>query len=259
MANFILAEGHQAPYLVPPKPPTDQAQHMTIDPDVLNELAPHGQLRAAINIGNGLLAKQDAKTGALSGPSVALAKALASRINMPITLLTYQSAGKTFNDLDKDAWDIAFMAHEPKRAEKLNFSTPYFDIQGTYLTASDSLLQHVKDVDKPGTRIASVTNAAYDLYLTRTLEHAELIHTPTSAGIMELYRKEKPDVAAGLRPILEQITANDKSLKVLEGHFMTIKQSMVTPKPHKKAANFLDEFVREMIETGFIAKQFNPK
>jgi polar amino acid transport system substrate-binding protein len=38
----------------------------------------------------------------------------------------------------------------------------------------DSVLTAAADVDRPGVRIAVGAGAAYDLYLTRTLKHAEL-------------------------------------------------------------------------------------
>lgn len=50
-----------------------------ITPAVLQDLAPGGVLRAAINLGNPVLAQQD-PDGSLHGVSVALAKALAEEL-----------------------------------------------------------------------------------------------------------------------------------------------------------------------------------
>jgi hypothetical protein len=51
------------------------------------ELAPSGTLRAAINVGNPVLASRDSATGEPRGVSVDLARELAKRLNVPFELL----------------------------------------------------------------------------------------------------------------------------------------------------------------------------
>ena len=58
-----------------------------ITPAVLAELAPGGVLRAAINFGNPVLA-QKGQDGAPQGVSVALAKALAEELGVPLEMRT---------------------------------------------------------------------------------------------------------------------------------------------------------------------------
>ncbi|MGZ8260857.1 MAG: hypothetical protein ACXWUL_09955, partial [Caldimonas sp.] len=52
-----------------------------IDPAAL---VPTGRLRAAINLGNPVLARRDAATGTIAGVSVDLARALADELAVPI-------------------------------------------------------------------------------------------------------------------------------------------------------------------------------
>ncbi|NAS95279.1 hypothetical protein CU664_08450 [Pseudomonas syringae pv. actinidifoliorum] len=87
------------------------------------ELAPKGVLRAAINYGNPVLA-QEGPDGEPRGASVALAHALATELNLALQMTTYDAAGKVFAALDHKAWDIAFLAIEPVRAEQIDFSQP---------------------------------------------------------------------------------------------------------------------------------------
>ncbi len=54
-------------------------------------LAPSGSLRAAINFGNPILASR--RGGEVSGVSVDLSRELASRLNVAIEFVTYESAG----------------------------------------------------------------------------------------------------------------------------------------------------------------------
>src|SRR6186997_851157 len=115
-------------------------------PDVLEDLAPTGKLRAAINFGNGVLAQKGAD-GTPQGVSGDLSRELAKRLNVPVEFVTFEAAAQ-------GAWDIGFVAIEPVRAQAIEFTAPYVIIEGTYMVHKDSPLKQVADVDKPGIRIA---------------------------------------------------------------------------------------------------------
>src|SRR5919201_3925050 len=84
-------------------------------PDVLKELAPTGKLRAAINLGNAVLA-QKGPDGAPKGITVDLSRELARRAGVPIELVPFEAAGKVFEAMKAGNVDLAFIAIEPVRA-----------------------------------------------------------------------------------------------------------------------------------------------
>src|SRR5271165_5870013 len=73
------------------------------DTKVTRELAPLGRLRAAINLGNPVLAQRNSTTGELTGVSVDLARELGSRLRVPVELIAFDAAGKVFAALETDA------------------------------------------------------------------------------------------------------------------------------------------------------------
>jgi len=97
---------------------------------IVNEIAPTGNLRAAINFGNVVLAQKDPATGEARGVSVDLARELSWRLNVPLDIVPYDAAGKVTADATKNRWDVAFFAVDPKRAEDTAFSAPYVIIEG---------------------------------------------------------------------------------------------------------------------------------
>ena len=101
---------------------TGAASAQAPSPEAIKDLAPSGRLRAAINLGNGVLAQGTAQ--APSGLSVDLARELAKRSGLPLDLVTFEAAGKVFDALKTNAWDVAFMAHEPRRAAPTRSSSP---------------------------------------------------------------------------------------------------------------------------------------
>ena len=127
---------------------------VTAKADALNDLAPTGKLRAAINLGNSVLAQKDAATGEPKGITPDLARELGRRLGVPVELVTFDAAGKVFDAVKTGAWDIAFIAIEPVRAAEIEFTAPYVIIEGTYMVPKDSPLKAIADVDRPGVRIA---------------------------------------------------------------------------------------------------------
>lgn len=222
-------------------------------PEILQDLAPSGKLRAAINFGNAVLAQRDAKTGQPRGVSVDLAHELGRRLEVPVDLVSFEAAGKVVAALATAAWDVAFLAVDPARAEELLFTAPYVLIEGTYLVREDSPLKQIEDVDRDGVRVAVGTGSAYELYLTRNLKHAQLIHKPTGAEAFELFINEGLEAVAGVREVVQGFAERQSGLRVMEGRFMAIKQAMCTPKARSVGAQFLSQFIEEMKRNGFVA------
>jgi polar amino acid transport system substrate-binding protein len=220
-----------------------------IDPQVLQQLAPEGVLKAAINFGNPVLA-QRGEGGEPQGVSVALAKALADELGARLELITFEAAGKVFAALADDLWRVAFLAIEPVREREIAFSAPYVIIKGTCLVAVDSPLTHVAQLDAPGQRIAVGLGAAYDLYLSRTVQHAELVRAPTSAGAVDLFIEQGLNAAAGVRDYLR--TRVDERWRLLDDDFMSISQAVAVPVAHTAAAAFVKSFVERQKANGLV-------
>ena len=227
----------------------------TVPADLVKDLAPTGKLRAAINLGNMVLAQKDPATGDMRGVTVDLARELARRVGLPLELVPFDAAGKVFEALKAGAWDVAFLAIEPVRAAEIAFTAPYVIIEGVYLVPKDSPLRAVADVDRDGVRIAVNKGSAYDLYLTRTIKHAQLVRGENG---IELFVRDRLEAAAGVKQPLVEYAKTDPSVRIMDGRFMEIRQAMGTPKlryqGREAAPRYLHAFVEEMKATGFIAE-----
>jgi polar amino acid transport system substrate-binding protein len=219
--------------------------------DAVKELAPSGKLRAAINVGNIVLAQKDDK-GEVHGASVDLARELARRLGVPIDLHIYDAAGKVTDAVKNGEWDIAFVAIEPARAQGIAFTAPYVVIEGTYMAGVDSPLKSIADVDHDGVRIAVGKGSAYDLYLTRTLAHAALVRYPTSPLALDGFLADKIDAAAGVKQQLVQFAKSHPNVRVMDGHFQDIRQAMATPLGRDAGLKYLNGFIEEMKTSGFV-------
>ena len=215
-------------------------------------IAPGGTLRAAINLGNPVLAGRDA-TGAPSGITVDIARELARRLSLPLKLVPFEQAGRVTDAADKDLWDVAFLAIDPKRAEQIAYTAPYVLIEGAYAVPANSPIQSVADVDREGVRIAVIEKSAYDLYLSRTLKHATPASAATAAEAFAKFLAERLEVVAGVRQPLVRWVAAHPDMRLIPGRFMAIEQAMGVPRAHAAAIGDLKAFVEDLKASGFIA------
>ena len=169
------------------------------DPDAARSLAPSGTLRAAINFGNPVLAQRDPTTGQPRGVSADLARELSQRLGVPLQFVPYNGAGFVTDAVKSRAWDIAFLAIDPGRAEGISFTPPYVVIEGAYLVPQASPLQSVNEVDRAGTRVMVDHGSAYDLFLQRALKQAKLVYPPTGRRAGEYFLEAPVEVLAGVR------------------------------------------------------------
>jgi polar amino acid transport system substrate-binding protein len=221
----------------------------TVPPDVVKDLAPTGKLRAAINLGNPVLA-QKGPGGEPRGVTVDLANELARRTGLALELVPFDAAGKVFEALKAGAWDIAFLAIEPVRAAEIAFTAPYVIIEGVYMVPKDSSLKSVDEVDRAGIRIAVNKGSAYDLFLTRTIKNAQIVRGESG---VDLFNKDKLEVAAGVKQPIVAYAKTNPDVRVMDGRFMEIRQAMGTPQGRPAAAAYLRTFVEEMKASGFVA------
>ncbi|WP_281683978.1 transporter substrate-binding domain-containing protein [Thalassobaculum salexigens] len=203
---------------------------MTIDTD----LSRPGVLRAGINLGNILLVTGKAADGDPEGVAPSLAGRIADHLGLTVELVPFASPGEVADALADDAWDIALIAEEPERAKTIAFVDAYVEIEATYMVPEASPLKTIADVDAAGVRIAVSDRSAYDLYLSRTLQKAELVRAKGLQGALDLYVTEKLDALAGLRPALKENAADLGGQRILDGRYTAVRQAVGT-KPKNAA------------------------
>jgi polar amino acid transport system substrate-binding protein len=216
-------------------------------------LAPSGVLRAAINFGNPILATQDRVTGEARGVSVDLARELGRRLGVPVELVLYTAAGKVVEGIQARALDLGFVAIDPVRAADIDFTPAYVVIEGAYLVPKGSPIARNEDVDRAGVRVVVGRGSAYDLFLTRELKNAKLVRAATSPAVTDMMVTDKIEVAAGVKQQLEADAQRLPGLRLLDGRFMVINQAMAVPKGRAAGLPYLNDFVREMKASGFVA------
>lgn len=223
-----------------------------MNPSVRTELAPTGTLRAGLNRSNFLLVVKDSPADNPRGVAVDMARELARRLGVGVAFLNFESPGKMADAVK--TWDVAFLGAEPARAAEIDFTPAYVEIEATYLVPAGSALKSIADVDRAGVRISVSNRSAYDLYLTRALQHAELVRSDGLDASFDRFVSDKLDALAGLRPRLILDVERVHGARILDGRFTAIQQAIGTPKGRPAGAQYLRDFVAEVKASGFVAE-----
>jgi polar amino acid transport system substrate-binding protein len=217
-------------------------------------IAPGGVLRAAINLGNPILAHRDAASGDPAGVSADLARELGRELGVAVELVPFGKAAESVAAVRAAQADIGFFAVDPARRAGLRFTAPYVLIEGSYLVPGRSVIQDNAQVDRPGNRVAVGQGSAYDLFLSRELRAARIERMAGAPEVLGALRAGQADVAAGIRQVLAAWAGQDASLRLLPGRFMVIEQAMGLPSGRGDlAARTLAAFVERMKSGGIVA------
>lgn len=219
----------------------------------MSDLTPSGKLRVGVNCSNFLLVQRN-PDGSVRGIVPDLAHEIGRRIGAPVELVLYDKVGDVADGGKRGAWDVAFIGAEPQRAQDIDFTEPYVEIEATYLVPPGSPIRTMDDVDRKGVRIAVADRSAYDLWLTRNIRNAELRRVEGLNASFELFVREKLEVLAGLKPKLLEDAAKLPGSRILEGCFTAVQQAIGTPKGRPVGYAFLRKFAADIKSSGLVAQ-----
>ncbi|TCO43888.1 polar amino acid transport system substrate-binding protein [Kribbella antiqua] len=216
---------------------------------IREDLAPSGVLRASINLGNPVLAQGTPEEPA--GVAVDIAREIGRRLELPVEFVCFDAARKSFEAMTSGQADICFLAIDPARADEVAFTAPYVIIEGVFAVRRESAFSTVADVDQPGVRVGVKRGSAYDLYLTRTLQHATVVRGDEG---VDVFKDEGLEVAAGIRQPITRFVAEHPEFRLIDERFMQIQQAVGTTKDRSaETVDYLHSLVEDLKSTGFIA------
>jgi polar amino acid transport system substrate-binding protein len=222
--------------------------------EVIAQLAPTGVLRAGINMSNFLLVVGKTPSGDPIGPSPSMAAAIADALGVPLQLVPYDSPSAIAADAGTGKWNIGNIGAEPQRAEVMDFTAAYAEIEATYLVPPESTMQSIDEVDRPGNRISVSKGSAYGLWLENNIKQAELKPIEGGDAAFEQFVNDKMEALASLRPRLVTDAAKLPGSRILAGQFASVQQAIGINKGNEAAYNWLKAFVEASKANGLVAR-----
>ena len=221
---------------------------MTID----TGLAPTGKFRVGMNGNNATLVKRGAD-GSVGGLSAELGRFIAGKLGVPFEALVYESSTPFTASFRKSEWDIVLTGKNAVVAELLDFSADLFLTEYGYVSAPGHDFANPAAVDRAGVRIAVPRRASADVFLSRTLKHAELVRVDGNLdSSVEFLRAGQAEVFASSMDSAREIAARLPGAKVV-GAFNTVTFSVALQKGRPAAALAqLTQLVNEAKAAGIV-------
>jgi polar amino acid transport system substrate-binding protein len=227
----------------------------SVPPAARAELASTGKLRVGLILSNQVLVTKDPSTGELRGVTINLGKALAQRLGVPFEPIGYANPAALVKSFGANEWDIAFLAFDPARAQQVDFSPPYMEVDNTYLVTAKSKVGTVELADQPGVTIAVPERSAPDLFLSRNLKSAKVMRVPGGVdAAIEALKSGKADAYAENAHMLSLYADRLPGARVLEGRYTVIQHAVATPKGKMTASEYMKTFVEEAKSDGTVAE-----
>ena len=220
---------------------------------IASELAPKGVLRVGINLSNFLLVSGRKKNGDPKGIAPDLAAEIARDLDINVRYICFETPRELADAAVEQSWDIALIGREPERAQRINFTSAYIQIDATYLVFEESDIRNILDIDRVGVSVAVAEGTAYDLYLTRTLKNARLVRAGGLDGAYELFSGERVDALAGLRPALSENLRALNNARILDGGFTMVQQAIGVPVERTAGYDYLCAYIENAKASGLIS------
>ena len=221
---------------------------------ISNKTAPLGVLRVGLNMSNFLLVSGEDKLGFPEGVSPDVGKKIAEELNVACKLVKFRRPGLLADAVNDDLWDIGNIAYEKERSKTIDFSDPYVNIDANFIYKNKDNFKSNEEINSPGIKIAVAERSAYDLWLTDNFKNVEIIRASSIEESHDLFRNNKVDVLAGLKPKLIDELAINNDFKIITNQFTYIKQSVGVKKGNPEILEFLNRFISKLIREGYISE-----
>ena len=220
--------------------------------DIIKKIAPTGVLRIGVNMSNFLLVNSKDKLGVIDGVSPGIGKKLAKELNISFEIVQFANPGLLADAVDNNEWDIGNIASEKERGKTIDFSDPYVNIDANFLFREEDNFKNNNDIDQSGIKIAVFERSAYDLWLTENFKKAELIRVNSIEESHNLFKENKVNILAGLKPKLIDEMKKNNNYEMIQSPFTYIKQSIGIKKGNPEVLDFINKFISNNIKEGYI-------
>ena len=215
---------------------------------------PSRALRAVFLAANPAMTVKDPVTGAIGGPAVDLARELARRRGVEVSLIGVQTPQHIIDAVRNGDADIGFVAYNPEREGPILFSQPFMLVLQTFVVREDSPLQSVKEIDRPNQKIGARRADSMALYLARTLKQAQLIEIaePTGTEGTQGVLSGQWDAFGTNRQRLTEALRNAPGLRLLKDDLYGVEQTIIVPKGDQENLKAVNQFIDDIRRSGFL-------
>jgi polar amino acid transport system substrate-binding protein len=222
-------------------------------------VAPTGSLRVAVAVGSAVSAvwtRRDAATGEPRGPTVDLARHIAERLGVPLTLVECASSGEIIETASSGSWDVSFAPVDAERKKLVDFGPNYFLGESTYMVPAGSPITSIEEVDRKGVRVLGVENTATIRSARKSLKNTSAIGLHGLDEALGRFTKGEVDALALGKVSLRSLLPRFPGARMLDGHFHAAGTAVAVPKGHAEALEVFSGMIEDLKRDGTVRNVF---
>jgi len=185
---------------------------------------PHPALRVALNMNNTALVQR--LGDGYTGPAVRIAECIGAEMGATLTFVEHPNAQSVLQ-AEPDGWDVAFLAIDPSRTDRIAFSDPYHRVEATFLVREALAKWSCAEILQGDHVIMSAKGAAYQARLSALAPMGPIIVATSPDEARQRFIGGEGDALAGIRETLE--SARIPGTRILLDNFARIEQAVAVP------------------------------
>src|SRR5438445_2970697 len=224
-----------------------------------DEIAPTGKLRVAIAISpaGGAFWSTKTESGGYAGVPVALGKAMADQLGVPVEYVAHNNSGQIVDATSKGTWDVTFLPKDPEREARMSFGPIYEVAEATYIVKAGSPVTNFATLDQSGVKVAAVNNTTTMRGAIAHLKNAKVTGYQTYDEIFNLLKSGEIDAFALSRDQLNKMAQKIPGTRVLDETFKKTVTAVAVPLGHQQALTFVTKFMNEAVTSGVLRKAYD--
>jgi polar amino acid transport system substrate-binding protein len=226
------------------------------DDAVLRQLAPTGSIRVGVAYAPSatpLFVVRDAD-GSVRGVPRDIGMALGKSLGVPVEIVARATTNELTADLKAGAIDVGFMPMDDERRKVVDFSTPYFSIECTYLVAATSGIKSMEQVDRAEITVVGIDGSTTMRAARRKLLHAQVVTAKSVDEAMAMMRSGQVQAFALTHDSLPALQAQLPGSRILDGAFQVNGVAIAVQKDHPAALAYVTAFMNRAKSDGVVRK-----
>lgn len=227
--------------------------------DVMKQLAPTGKLRVGVAyapVATPLFVIKDA-AGDVRGVPRDLGAALATALSMPLEIVVAATTSELTEACASGAIDIGFMPVDDDRRKVLDFSTPYFVIESTYLFGGSTHIKTLGDLDRSDVSVVGIAGSTTIRAAGRSLKAAKIVLAKSVDEAMAMMKAGAVQAFALTHDALPLLQKQLPGSRILDGAFQTAGVAIALRKDCPAALAFIKGFMESAKANGIVRRAFD--
>jgi len=218
------------------------------------DLAPTGPLRVGVYLGSPSSVLVGAAPGEERGVGYDLGRALAARLGVPFKPVIFPNNAEVLAAIKAGTLDVIFTNMTPARARDMDFSSPFLDVEKSFLVGPTSTLDSIAALRRPGLRIGVSEGSSTQGELAPEFPGAAIVPAPSLKAAVEMLRDGRIDAFATNNAILYEMSDALPGSRVLPGRWGMEHFAAAIPKGRAQQLPAVDAFIADAMADGTVAR-----